>query len=195
MGFVMDWKLIGPFDNRDKKGFPVPYPPETEIKLDATYAGMSGPVKWIDHTSSDQYGMIDLNTAFGKHKGAVAYALADFTVDAETPCELRLGCITANKIWLNGELLFEREVYHALTKIDQYIARGVLKPGRNTILLKVCQNEQTEAWAQEWEFQLRVCDSIGTAILAKDRKPTPAPALYHHRRRRSKQGLGIRGRG
>ena len=48
-------------------------------------------------------------------------------------------------------------------------ARGTLRKGKNVILLKVCQNEQTDAWAQNWQFQLRICDPVGTAILAADR--------------------------
>jgi len=48
-----------------------------------------------------------------------------------------------------------------------------LKMGANTILLKVCQNEDVQDWTREWEFQLRVCDATGTAILATDRPPTP----------------------
>ena len=48
--------------------------------------------------------------------------------------------------------------------MDQHVGRGVLKAGRNAILVKLCQNEQTEAWAQEWSFQLRVCDAIGGAV-------------------------------
>ena len=177
MGFVMDWKLIGPFDNREKKGFNVAYPPEKEINPAAVYDGKEGPVKWAAAQSTDRYGDVDLNKAIGKHMGAVAYALAEFDVDQETPCQLRLGSINANKIWLNGELLHEREVYHASTNIDQYTANAKLKPGRNVILLKICQNEQTEQWAQDWKFQLRVCDEIGTAILAKNRAETPAAAL------------------
>jgi hypothetical protein len=35
-------------------------------------------------------------------------------------------------------------------------------------LLKICQNEQTEDWAQRWEFQVRICDSSGTAVLPLD---------------------------
>ena len=41
-----------------------------------------------------------------------------------------------------------------------------LEPGRNRILVKVCQNEQTEDWTVEWEFQLRVTDSLGTPVLS-----------------------------
>jgi hypothetical protein len=53
--------------------------------------------------------------------------------------------------------------------MDQYIVRGHLNEGENTILIKVCQNEQQESWAQIWKFQLRVCDKGGTAILSADR--------------------------
>jgi hypothetical protein len=40
----------------------------------------------------------------------------------------------------------------------------MLTAGMNVILLKVCQNEQTEDWAQDWKFQLRVSDSSGAAV-------------------------------
>jgi hypothetical protein len=52
--------------------------------------------------------------------------------------------------------------------IDQYVA-GRTRGGENRILVKVCENEQTESWAQDWNFQLRVCDTIGTAVLSADR--------------------------
>ena len=57
--------------------------------------------------------------------------------------------------------------------LDQYRMRGTLKPGKNVILIKVCQNEQTEEWAQRWQFQFRVCDAVGTAILSADRRAKP----------------------
>jgi hypothetical protein len=176
MGFVMAWKLIGPFDNVDDKGWNTPYPPEEKIDLAAEFEGQKGNVKWFDHTTADDYGNVDLTKALDKHKGAVAYAYAEFLSDRDQPCDLRLGSINANKIWLNGKLLTENHVYHANSAVDQYIAKGELKKGKNTILLKICQNEQTEAWAQNWQFQLRVCDAIGTAILSQDR-PTAKVAL------------------
>ena len=36
----------------------------------------------------------------------------------------------------------------------------------NVILLKICQNELQEKYADPWKFQLRVCDTAGTAILS-----------------------------
>lgn len=183
-GFLVDWKLIGPFDNRGGKGFNVAYPPEEKIDLGASYDGLEGPVSWKDHHTDDAYGSVDLNKAIGKHMGVAGYAVAIFNSDKARPVELRLGSENANKIWLNGKLLFEAEKYHANSAIDQYVAHAQLKKGQNVILLKICQDEQTVEWAQNWVFQLRVCDSTGAAVLAADRppanpnpkKPTPEPA-------------------
>lgn len=171
-GFITNWKLIGPFDNTAKAGFDVAYPPENELKLDAEYPGKKGSVKWFDHQTSDRYGMVNINEAVGKNMGAAAYAYNSFQSSADRDVELRLGCVCANKVWLNGELLMVNEVYHSGSSIDQYVASGRLKRGENVILLKICQNEQTENWAQDWEFQLRICDPVGTAVLAVDR-PDP----------------------
>ncbi len=41
-----------------------------------------------------------------------------------------------------------------------------LQAGRNTILEKVCQNELVKDWTEEWEFQLRVTDALGTPIVS-----------------------------
>jgi hypothetical protein len=147
----------------------VAYPPEGASDLAARYEGQKSPVRWLVHTTTDDYGHVDLAKALDKHKGAVAYAYAELIAGREQLCELRLGTPNASKVWLNGQQIGATHVYHANETIDQYIARGTLKPGRNAILLKICQNEQTEPWAQGWQFKLRVCDAIGTAILSEDR--------------------------
>lgn len=177
MGFLQTWKVIGPFDNVNDKGWDFAYPPEMKVDLAAEYDGQKGKVKWIEHTTTDDYGAVDLNKVQGNHKGAIAYAYTELIAENPQPCELRLACINANKVWLNGELLTSNHVYHAGDEIDQYIAPGQLKQGKNSILLKICQNEQTEPWAQNWKFQLRVCDAVGTAILSPDRPSAKVAAL------------------
>ena len=66
--------------------------------------------------------------------------------------------------------MFAHEEYHLLTQMDQYRTPVLLQAGTNRILLKICQNEQTEDWAQDWKFQVRVCDSSGTAVLPTNTK-------------------------
>jgi hypothetical protein len=57
-------------------------------------------------------------------------------------------------------------------RMDQHVGAGVLHAGRNEILVKICQNEQTEDWAQSWSFQLRVCDASGVAVQLNAVAPT-----------------------
>ena len=163
-GLIVDWHVIGPFDNKDLKGFPVAYPPETEIKLDAEYAGQLGPVTWQQLHSDEADGAFDLAKLTEPHKGAVDYLFTDFEVAQDQPVEFRLGTANAWKLWVNGQLVFAREEYHRGMQFDQYIVPGKLKAGTNTILLKVCQNEQTQDWAQRWAVQFRVCDETGKAV-------------------------------
>ena len=68
-------------------------------------------------------------------------------------------------MWVNGTLLFSRDEYHrGKTRIDQFIIEGKLQEGENEILLKVCQNEQTQSWTKQWEFNFRITDRTGSAI-------------------------------
>ena len=182
-GFLSHWHLIAPFDNTKLKGFDTAYPPEKEINLEASYEGKeSKEVKWQPYATSDDYGMVDFNTPFSPLKEVVGYAYTEYESAEARDAELRLGCKNAWKIWLNGELIFGRDEYHRGARIDQYVLPVKLKKGRNTVLVKACQNEQEQTWTVEWQFQLRVCDSTGTAILATNRKPTPKPEVKARRR-------------
>lgn len=163
-GFLTEWYLIGPFDNVALKGFDVAYPPEKELDLKAKYVGKMGDVEWQKSTTEDEYGTLDIAKKTAPHKGAVTYATTTFVADKPREIEIRLGTPNAWKLWVNGDLIFARDEYHRGTFLDQYKVQAKLKPGPNVLLLKVCQNEQTEEWAQAWTFQLRVCDRSGTAI-------------------------------
>ena len=169
-GYVVSWKLIGPFDNSDEKGYDVVYPPERKLDPRASHPGKHGNVKWIDHQTDHEYGHVDLNKAIEEEKDVVTYAMAEFVSQQRLEVDFRVSSQNAVKLWVNGTLADEHNVYHAGGQMDQYTSRATLEPGRNTILLKVCQNGQTQDWARGWGFQLRVCDSTGGAVLSADRK-------------------------
>ena len=167
-GMIMEWQLIGPFENKNQSKFDEAYPPEKEISLSATYDGMDGAkVTWKKHVSEEDEGVVDLNKALANHKGAITYAYTEFISSEAKEVDVRLGCINANKVWVNGKLVIENEVYHASSNLDQYISQADLKKGKNTILIKVCQNEQKESWAQRWQFQFRISDASGKAIVSE----------------------------
>lgn len=169
LGFLREWQVIGPFDNTGRAGFDRAFPPELETRLDAEYDGKTGKVRWADLTSTNEYGVVDLNRPCGKLKEVAGYARTEFVVDRAQPGEIRLGCKNAWKVWCNGRFLFGRDEYHRGAEIDQYRLPVQLEPGPNVILVKLCQNEEVEEWTVEWEFQLRVCDPLGTPI-----RPSPS---------------------
>ena len=168
-GFLTNWKVVGPFHNLERAGFAEKFAPEENFKLDATYTGKESEVAWQPLSTSDPYGKVDLNKPYGKLKEVTAYAYHEFDSEKNQEVELRLGCKNAWKLWLNGELIFGRDEYHRGQRIDQYKMPVKLQKGSNSILLKLCQNEQKQDWTVQWEFQLRVCDSTGAAILATNR--------------------------
>ena len=168
-GFLTDWQVVGPFHNNERKGFLEEFPPEKKVDLKAAHPGKEEEAKWQLLSSEDAYGKVDLNKPFGKLKEVTGYAFTEFNASEARPAELRLGSKNAWKVWLNGKLLFGRDEYHRGQRIDQYKMPIQLEKGKNTILVKLCQNEQKEKWTVEWEFQLRVCDATGTAILSTDR--------------------------
>lgn len=172
LGYVVHWKVIGPFDNTGGRGFDQVYPPEREFRADATYPGKHGPVRWQDYTSRDDYGMVDFNQALGEEKAVVGYALTEFLSSRRQEVEIRMTSYNAPKLWVNGRLIAQYPIYHSGGQPDQYVHRVVLEPGPNRILVKACQNELTADWAREWAFRLRVCDPSGAAVLSADRPPT-----------------------
>jgi len=169
-GFLTDWHLIGPFDNRGGGGFEAVYPPEREIDLSKSYDtefddGFDGEkVRWQAFETDDDYGLVNIRTDVKNYKGSCMYAVTTFRSEKDQKVQLRLGTPNAWKLWVNGEPIFAREEYHRGTRMDQYRVNAKFQAGENTILLKICQNEQTQDWAQRYQFQIRVCDPAGSAI-------------------------------
>ena len=170
-GFLDTWNLIGPFDNVGSKSFDKEYAVESDYaagkSLAGGYDGKSAAVQWVTETTADPEGVVDLAKVFSNEKGCIVYGVATVELPADLDCEIRVGCINAQKVWVNGKLVIANEVYHTGMQIDQYVAPVKLRAGTNQILIKVCQNEQKEAWAQRYVFQARLCDSTGKAISTK----------------------------
>ena len=88
-GFLMDWHLIGPFDNRKRGGFEVAFPPESGVDLAGQYdgremkAGEKTIAKWVPYSSSNQFGMVDFNKPVGMFKEVTGYAFTEFNSPAE----------------------------------------------------------------------------------------------------------------
>ena len=158
LGFVRNWRVSEAFDNTKGVGFAKAYPPEAALPT------RPETVQWKAVASADKHGAIDLNAAIETKKGVLAYAVADVVMPRGGPAEVRIGSPCAVAVWVNGKPAMAHEIYHASKAIDQYVATADFREGTNTVMVKCCQNEQTEPWAGDWKFQLRICDSIGSPL-------------------------------
>jgi hypothetical protein len=158
LGFVRNWRVSEEFDNAKGVGFAKAYPPEAALPA-RPEAG-----QWKPVASADKHGAIDLNAAIATKKGVLAYAVADVVMPRSGPAEVRIGSPCAVAVWVNGKPAMAHEIYHASEAIDQYVATADFREGTNTVMVKCCQNEQTEPWAADWKFQLRVCDPLGSPL-------------------------------
>lgn len=163
LGFVRRWKVSGDYDNVGGVGFATVYPPE-KAGADVVVAD------WKPVASSHKHGEVDLNAAVATKKGVLAYALAEVQMPAAGRAEVRIGSPCAIVVWVNGRQVMAHEIYHASEAIDQYVAVAEFRQGANSVLVKCCQNEQTEPWAGEWKFQLRITDSLGRPLATQSRE-------------------------
>jgi len=175
LGYFHEWFVVGPFDANGKKGFATEYAPERGVDLSAKYDGKTGPVSWKRAVTADpqpRTGMISLTKELGVAYDAVGYAYAAFEVPAETEVEFRGGADDNFSVWVNGKREFGYEEYRNGLRPDRYRFAVKLKPGVNTVLVKVCQAPPDPTYTDtNWEFLLRMVDRSGKGFGFK-----PAPA-------------------
>lgn len=175
-GFVINWHVVGPFANIEEAGFHEVYSPEllTASDFDGNgtrlesleYTAMDRKLRWQKQLAIQETGELDLNQCLGKEKEVVGYGVAVFNSDDGGPAEIRLRMQNAFKLWFNGDLIQSQPIGHTGNSFDQYVNPVTLKKGQNMILIKSCQNKppQEIEWYDTWHFNVRICDSSGTAI-------------------------------
>jgi rhomboid protease GluP len=149
-----NWSIIGPFDNPDGKGLGVAYPPEELIDLSASYPGKVGHVTWRKAEDGRMDGKLNFTQLPEPHGWVVAYALIEVMSPEEREVQLRLGSDDGVKVWLNGEVVWTKEILRGLD-LDDDIVSVKLRPEANRLLLKVAQG------TGEWELIFRITDETG----------------------------------
>jgi len=142
---VRHWKVLGMFPNWDNSGHHHVYPPEREINFGTDYLGWYKPIAWRDWYSlaRDKH-IVDLQAAltpvyeyYPRFDYGTGYAYAEAVCDARQEALLRLDIQDATKVWLNGNLVFEKRIHLPDKKFETYKMDVFLRQGRNTILVKV----------------------------------------------------------
>ncbi|MDE0084436.1 MAG: tetratricopeptide repeat protein, partial [Candidatus Poribacteria bacterium] len=147
------WLTLGPFDNTKGVGYNTAYIQEetTQIDTEVKYDGVTGQVGWKQATDETYNGFFDFGAEEKMH---AAYAWITFTSPEERKAQIRFDSDDQGKVWLNGNKVYA----HRRTRgavIDRRTIPVTLTAGRNTILVKVC-NESLP-----WGFYLRITDTEG----------------------------------
>jgi HEAT repeat protein len=155
LGVIGRWWVVGPFDLGEKEeGWQTRYIGEPDVNVVARY--MAGKVRrqWKRVDSHDSQGRIDLRAAIADRDHCVGYALAEIQVDKPVEAVLLLGVDDGERVWVNGQQVFDLFTRRGL-QVDQDRIPVKLKAGTNTILLKVFQD------TLGWEFCARLVTPDG----------------------------------
>jgi tetratricopeptide (TPR) repeat protein/transglutaminase-like putative cysteine protease len=170
LGYVVDWRAIGPFDDEGRRGLAEVHPPERELVLDAVYPGKGGDAAWRDVPAGGvDDGFVDVGAALPRAKNACVHALAVVEAPRDERAALWFGASGAARVLVNGAVALEDAGYHP-AQPDQRGAAVSLRRGLNRLQVKLCtQGERTG-------FYLRVADARGAPVALRPERTLPPPA-------------------
>ncbi len=126
-----NWMEIGPFERNGDKAFDTVYPPEKEVKLDASYPGKDKQVSWIKWPAGEK-SPIPENIS-----EAVFFFYNTISVQKPTQKFLFFFHDDGAELRLNGKVVFQNKAYISPDTPD--IVPLDLKAGKNELLIKLDQ--------------------------------------------------------
>ncbi|MFN4260056.1 MAG: FG-GAP repeat domain-containing protein [Gemmataceae bacterium] len=141
------WHYIGPFDNAGNRGFDTVYPVEREIDLSKSYPGKNGEkAVWKEGNFKD--GDINSLMLFQQNNEAVVYLYREIEVGTALEMPVSLGSDDTLTVWLNDKKIHAENTYRACAP-DQARLKLALQPGKNKLLMKICQG------GGDWAFYFK----------------------------------------
>ena len=135
------WSYIGPFDNVGQKGFAAAYPPEKDVDLKKQHPGRGGNVAWKQGNFPD--GNVNSLLLFAPqfNSNSVVYLQREIEVGGPMELPISLGSDDTLTVWLNGEKLLAANEYRGCVPDQNKLTLKFSKPGKNTLLMKICQGD------------------------------------------------------
>ena len=141
LGLVTRFWMVGPFDNEGRAGHAAVYGPEKSAFDPAQhFSGKERQVGWRPLPAIAHQGALPLDLVLRPDSSATAYVTTVLRTEKPERIALRLGSSGPIKVWINGTLVFEKEIYR-VAHFDQDVAGGELHAGDNRILIKVSGTE------------------------------------------------------
>ena len=143
-GLIREWKVCGPFDNRNGAGIRNAFGPETESDFTKSYPGKGDqPAVWKDVSLKNPTGVLDFESMLGRMDQATAYAAATIHSASDQVVSLRISGDDMFEVFINGQKVRQRLMPQPFGYDDDVLAIALNK-GKNTILIKV--HDQYGPW-------------------------------------------------
>ena len=164
-GIISEWMVIGAFPTEANNteveeafGFNHVYPPELEIIFDKEYHEEENKFTW-QKVKTGKSGAINFESLYHKDK-AIVYAYTEIFSPDDRVAKFSFGSDDGAKIWINGNLAYEKRAWRIL-QYDGELISTKLKKGKNTILVKV------ENQMGGWKMMMRLLDPNNELTIAK----------------------------
>lgn len=158
VGFIRNWRVIGPFDNEGKAGFDQETPPEQARMqapdLSVTYPGRERPVSWRLFPDVTRFAYVSLDSVMRPNENVCGLAETFVRSERARPLTLWLGSGGAIKAYWNGEQVFRDDAYRGPDP-DRSVVMVGAHAGWNRLLLKICVTDDA------WGFYARLGDDKG----------------------------------
>lgn len=158
LGYVTQFRVVGPFDNEGKAGFDVETPPEQKRMqapdLLEQYPGRERSVAWRELPDALRAGFVSFGAMLRPNENACALAETFVKSDRARPLSLWVGAGGAVKVYWNGDEVL-RDASYRKPHPDRSVALVGAHAGWNRVLVKVCTTNTA------WGFQLRIGDERG----------------------------------
>ena len=161
--FMRTWLLCGPFPNPyADKDVPIPnqrpgfqsdflvnHGGETGLRVSEGQTEQCGDrsATWFLHTAADF--SVRMDEIVSTQDNVFAYAYCEIESPDRRVCTLALGSNDGIRVWLNGEEILDKPLERGMQR-DEDLIPIVLRPGQNTLLLKLWESEG------RWEFCCRL---------------------------------------
>lgn len=168
---VNQWQYCGVFENLNKSGIDIPYPPETIAYSKKDFnANSNGFINWFtpSYLKNSAYQFFANHSEYGS---GINYAQTFFNLPTEKTLIFKVGLGNSAKIWLNDVLIFH-EPEQRITELDAHSIKVKVPKGNNRLLVKV--NNGSYSY-----FIMRVFDENNKLIIPTELNFTSAYSPYN----------------
>ena len=158
IGAIMEWQIVGDFENISASGFDKNYGPVTHPEPEIIFKNkVNGDIKWFDLYKQVDGKWIDFTNNFNCNNTLV-FAQTFCSSPTNQAVYLRIGTSGSLKLNVNDQLIFSEEEERN-NGIDTYVIPVQISKGNNRILLQIGCSK-----IDQLNFMMRATDKDGNTV-------------------------------